>query len=184
MDMEYITQLNLTNGDELNRLIWYKEQKGERAQTAGIRTGYFGRALQGLHTTYYEHGLMHHEVRGNILQSINGLGFEDINSSSQLSFQAMPLHETSIRLNGSTGVGSVIPNKTITLSLGDYTRTLAIDLHLVREGSEGEFLNQVSAMYCGKSSHHSLIGLEFIKLNLFQGLKLAVISLSENNVSQ
>lgn len=177
--MDFITQLNLTNGKELHRLVWYREQSGGRAKTAGIRTGYFGQALQGFHTTYYEHGLMHHEIRGDILQSINRPDFESIKDSVQLGFQAIPLHETSIKMNSSSGVGVATPNKTITLSLSDYTNTLAIDLHLVREGVEGGFLKQIAKIYCGELTHHSLIGLEFIKLNLFQGLRLAIILLSE-----
>lgn len=175
----YVTQLNLTDGNKLHRLVWYREKKGGQKKTAGIRTGFFGKALQGMHTTYYEHGMMHYETKQGILQSIHNPSFDEIKDSIPLGFLTMPLNEMSIKVNGSPGAGKIKANKTITLSVGDYTNALAIDLHLVREGYEQDFLKQISVAYCSESAHHTLIGIEFIKLKLFDGLKLGIILLSE-----
>jgi hypothetical protein len=167
----------------IHKVFWVKEQLGIHP---GLRRGFYGDS-QGLHTTFYEKGGMHHEVGGVVLPNSEAASpaFADINEAYQIGYSAMPIE--SLIATGNKMISRVVevphdsPDRIMTLDLGDYTTSLDTSIHLVRVASLKSFL---SAMINSENSFmfgdnlSRLISLEIVKLECFTDFKLVIFLLS------
>lgn len=168
----------------IHKVFWVKEQLGTHP---GLRRGFYGDS-QGLHTTFYERGGMHHEIKGVILphSEVPSPAFADITEAYQIGYSAMPTEglTNNKMISRVKDVPHDSPERIITLDLGDYTSSLDTSIHLVRITSLKSFLSMMinsedDFMFGNNLSR--LVSLEVIKLECFIDFKLVIFLLSGTN---
>lgn len=177
-----LIEFNLKTPKGIYKIFWVKEQLGTNP---GIRRGFYGDA-QGVHTTFYEKGGMHHEIGGVVLphSEVATPAFADISEAYQIGYSGMPtgsLISSNKLISRVETVPHDSPNRIITLDLGDYVASLDTSIHLVRVMSMHSFL---STMIDAKNSIlfgdnlSRLISIEVVKLECFIDFKLIIFLLS------
>ena len=177
--MSYRTLLTITDGSNQRRLIWITEEFGNK--NPGISSGFFGSKLGNTHFTYHDDGLTHHVISPKIVKGklvvneTRKIPIDNIDEYMQVYFQSVPAPLKEPDILSSEGNGKRTYDKTLTLNLGDFNKSLSLDMSFVRIGKEGVLLDMIKNFH---TKHHKLIGLEFIELQSHNDHRIALTLLS------